>query len=181
MRILNILSLVALFACVAPLAAQQIDVQRPAGTSFANGDTDQLGKKTGKGTFALTYTIENLDATTLNLQGTFPVTVSGASNLNYQLVQPGAAALDQNQTTTFEIAVTPLDDGAYRLNLSIASDDPDDPSFLIRVRGDTGTKKDDDDDCSTRESGGPGALMLLGALSVVVLGVRRLRSTRQPQ
>lgn len=180
MRLLSVLCAITVLGLLSPLAAQQIDVQRPAGTSLANGATDQLGKKTGKGTFALTYTIENVDATTLDLTGTFPVTVSGAANVNYQLVQPGAASLDQNQTTTFEISVSPLDDGAYRLNLSIASNDPDDPAFLIRVRGDTGTKKEEDD-CSTREGSTPGALMMLGALSALVLGVRRLRSSRQPQ
>jgi hypothetical protein len=166
-RVVLLMTLIAL-----PLAAQEIDVQRPAGIPIPSGSQDKVGSKTGLGTMTLTYTIVNTDANDLTLSGASPVTPTSPNNLIFTLTQPGASVLGQNGSTTFQLDITPADDGAFALNLNIASDDADEGTYVIRIRGNTGTEEKEEEDCSTHEGTRPGILMLLAALGACGITLR---------
>lgn len=174
------MKLVGLIAVVAvlcgSLAAQEIDVQRPAGQPIPSGSQDNVGSKTGLGAMTLTYTIMNTDVTPLDLIGATPVTATSPNNIIFTLTQPASNQLQQNETTTFPIEITPAGDGAFAVNLTIANNDADEGSYLIRIRGNTGTEKKDDDDCSTSEGTRGSFLLALGAVCAVGVGLRLRRS-----
>jgi hypothetical protein len=174
MMVVKVIALV--LALCAPLIAQEIDVQRPAGIPKPSGEIDNVGKKTGKDSFTLQYTIVNTDANDLNLAGIAPVTGSAPNNLIFTINEPALSTLGQNESTTFTVDIDPVDDGAFALNLNIASDDADENPYVIRVRGDTGSSDKDEDDCSTRDGGRAGLLVAAATISAVAVGLRLRRS-----
>lgn len=181
MKYLAILSVLAMLAAASPLAAQVMSVERNA-TVILTGAIDNVGSDTGNSPMLLTYTIRNTDAVNaLNLVSTAPppdrpVEVTSVSikegNIVYTLTQPAAASIPASGTTTFTINITPSGDGAFKLNVSIYSDDPASP-YIVYIRGNTGTlKKKKDEDCSTSDSNRMGLLAILGVLSAGVVAVR---------
>lgn len=113
----------------------EIDVQRPASTSIADGDTDSVAGTVAGVLTTLTYTIENLGEEDLVLGGT-PVTISGQTNCTAVLNggQP-SSPIAPSGTETFSVDVTPTAAGAWEFELDIASDDPDESNYDITVSG----------------------------------------------
>jgi len=115
----------------------EIDVQRPAGTSIANGGTDAQGARTAGTPVTQTYTIANTGTATLNLTGT--PTVANQSNVTVGAIgAPGTLAVAAGATTTFDVTYTPTAVGAFSFDLTVASDDADEANYRVSVQG-TGT------------------------------------------
>ncbi|MCK7613612.1 choice-of-anchor D domain-containing protein [Roseibium sediminicola] len=116
------------------LGPAEIDVQRPAGTSIADGGTDSQGTVTFGVQQTLTYTIENLGGATLTLTGT--PTSAAASNVSVDSISaPGSSSLAGSATTTFTVQYTPTAAGAFSFQLDIVSDDADEGTYDILVSG----------------------------------------------
>ncbi|MBX3473764.1 MAG: hypothetical protein KF754_05230 [Planctomycetes bacterium] len=160
------------------LAAQTPDIQvQRAAINVNNGGTDRVGNSTGVDQFSVTYTIQNTGGGTLTLTGGTPITGSNAWAVNYTINPPLTTTIGAGMSTTFVLDLDPNANGYFSMRVNIASDDPDENPYTFTVEGDTGTKDKKDDDCSTGTGNGPGAVMLLGLLSALVVGLR-LRTAR---
>lgn len=170
---LNLMLLVTLFAGAGALAAQapEINVQR-AGVSVADGGTDNLGNSTGNSPFSVTYTIQNTGTGSLTLSGGTPITGNTPNQVNYTINPPGLTVIPAAGSTTFIVDLDPLTDGAWSMNIAIASDDTDENPYNILIAGNAGIKEDDDDDCSTGASSGPGMVLLAGLLAALAVAAR---------
>jgi len=111
----------------------EIDVQHPAGTSIADGGTDNVGNRT-VGTVNLTYTIYNsegntllavLDATASNYVNSSGFSVGTA--LPLYVAAGGTATLD----VTFNVTAA----GAFSFDMDIDSTDADEDPYDITVSG----------------------------------------------
>jgi LPXTG-site transpeptidase (sortase) family protein len=113
------------------IGVPEIDVQRPAATSIADGGTDTLANQS-VGTVNLTYTIDNS-------AGTDQLTVTGVSADNY------SNSSGFNSTTTFPLNIAAGDTdtidisfdidavGAFSFDMDIASNDADEATYDIKV------------------------------------------------
>jgi endo-1,4-beta-D-glucanase Y len=87
---------------------------------------------TGK---AITFTIENLGFTALNLTGSPKVVLAGTNANQFSLTQPTASSLALAATTTFVVTFNPTTTGTKTATLSIASNDPNVNSYVINLTG----------------------------------------------
>ena len=121
----------------------EIDVQRPAGTSIADGGTDNVGNQT-VGAVNLTYTIDNT-------AGTAALNVTGATASNYVNSSGFAVvtALPLNVaaggTANLQVSFNAGAAGAFSLDMDIANNDANENPYDIAIQG-TGTVLDTDND-----------------------------------
>ncbi|WP_416369924.1 choice-of-anchor D domain-containing protein [Tritonibacter mobilis] len=116
------------------VASPEIDLQRPAATSLADGDTDAQGNVAVGVQQVLTYTVENTGNATLTLSGT--PSSSAASNVSVDSISaPGSSSLAANASTTFTVAYTPTAAGAFSFELDVSSDDADEGTYDLTVSG----------------------------------------------
>lgn len=115
----------------------EIDVQRPAATSIADGGTDSVGGTVQATLTALTYTIENTGTGPLTLTGGTPVTITNVVNCTAVVSggQPASPVAAGGGTATFNVDVTPTAVGAWSFEIDIASDDSDEANYDITVSG----------------------------------------------
>ena len=115
-------------------ASPEIDVQRPAASSIADGDTDAQGNIDTLEQQTLTYTVVNSGTTTLTLVGT--PTSSNTSNVTVDSISaPGSTALAASASTTFTVSYTVQAAGAFSFDLDIVSNDADETTYDITVSG----------------------------------------------
>ncbi len=112
-----------------------------------------------------TFTITNNGNSTLTLNGTPLVEITGAHATDYTVTsQPATSSLTTGASTTFTVQFTPTTYDLRSATLQIASNDPDSPS-LTAVSG-ICPIPDDDDGCQLNTPGGMGkALALLVTLA----------------
>lgn len=116
-------------------AEPEIDVQRPAGTSIADGGTDNLGGVAENVTQALTYYIVNGGNTSLLLTGTPIVDIQNVSNLTVSVIQqPTITTLSPAALAPFQVELTP-GSGAFSFDMVIANSDPNEGNYTITVSG----------------------------------------------
>ena len=116
------------------VASPEIDLQRPASTSIADGGTDAQGTVAAGVQQVLTYTVENTGAATLTLTGS--ASSSSLSNVSVDSIgAPGSSSLAASGSTTFTVSYTPSAAGAFSFDLSLVSDDADEASYDITVSG----------------------------------------------
>ncbi len=116
------------------VASPEIDVQRPAASSIADGGTDSQGSVTFGVQQTLTYTIENTGSATLTLTGT--PTSASPSNVSVDSISaPGSSSLAGGATTTFTVQYTPTAAGAFSFEIDIVSDDADEGNYDLLVSG----------------------------------------------
>jgi len=113
--------------------APEIDVQRPASTSIADGGIDAQGSKSIGTQATLTYTVENTGTAQLsvtNITTTSPsqVTVDDISRTSFTVASGGG-------TETFDVQYTPTAVGAFSFDLDIANSDGDEGNYDITVSG----------------------------------------------
>lgn len=150
-----------------------IDVQYPVGSSLANGQTIDLGGSDNGTVHTLEFTIVNAGTADLVLTTPQPITGGSATNVNWVTNPPPISTIAPAGDTTFEVELTPTDDSEWDVIISVASNDPDEDPFNIRIRGVQGEPpEDDDDDCSTGEGGGTSVLMLAALLCGLVVALR---------
>ncbi|MBE7491760.1 MAG: choice-of-anchor D domain-containing protein [Planctomycetes bacterium] len=114
------------------LAPPEINVQRPAGTNIADGgSTAVTGTVAGAGT-PVTFTIQNLGGSTLNLTGR---SVANLVNCGVALGSFGSSTVAAGGSTTLTVTVTPTAAGAWSFDLDIDSNDSDENPYDIAVSG----------------------------------------------
>ncbi len=108
--------------------------------SIAPGGTPQLANDTNFGSATVTtgsvtetYTIKNTGLSTLTLTGATPVSVTGAGFS--VLSQPGSNSLAAGASTTFKIKFVPTAVGLQTGTVTIASNDPQNGTFIFNVQG----------------------------------------------
>ncbi len=113
--------------------APEIDVQRPASTSIADGGTVDLGNH-DTGSATLLFTLDNS-------AGTAQLSVSGvsASNLtnvsNFALNSTTPIDIPAGETGTFEISFDIDSEAAFSLEIDVANDDSDENPYDILISG----------------------------------------------
>ncbi|WP_018343878.1 glycosyl hydrolase family 8 [Cytophaga aurantiaca] len=116
---------------------QEINVRQATnnvltGTTFDFQNQQIAPPGTGK---PITFTIENLGFTTLNLTGTTKVALSGTDATQFSVAQPSANSLTLGATTTFVVTFNPTTTGTKNAILTIASNDPDENPYTINITG----------------------------------------------
>ena len=118
------------------VGAPEMDVQRPAGTSIADGGTDNVGNQT-VGTVNQTYTIDNTAGTaTLNVTGVTPSNYVNSSGFAVVTALPLNVAA--GGTATLDLSFDVDANGAFSLDMDIANNDADENPYDIAIQG-TGT------------------------------------------
>ena len=117
----------------------EMDVQRPTGTSIADGGTDNIGNQP-VGTVNLTYTVDNSAGTAqLDVTG---VTASNLTNCSSFVV---GTTLPLNvaagNTATLNVSFDVDASGAFSLDMDIANNDANENPYDIAIQG-TGTIPD---------------------------------------
>jgi phage gp45-like len=103
-----------------------------SGGSYAFADT-----AANTSAAAVTFTIENLGTSTLNLSGNPRVSVSGGDAAMFTVTSQPAATVTAGGSTTFAVAFAPTGIGAKSAVLSIANDDAGENPYVVNVSGDS--------------------------------------------
>gem|GEM_PF-1751644 len=110
----------------------EIDVQRPAGTSILDGDTDDLSTILVD-SHSLTYTVTNSGLAELTISAP---TASNLSNIsNFQVTTPPSSPISASGSTTFTISFDVNASGAFSFDISITNDDSDENPYVITIQG----------------------------------------------
>ena len=111
----------------------EIDVQRPALTSIADGGTLDLGDH-DTGSATLSFTLDNSAGTAqLSVSG---VTADNLSNVsNFALNSTTPIDIPAGETGTFEISFDIDTEAAFSLELDVANDDSDENPYDIQISG----------------------------------------------
>ena len=117
----------------AAVAAPEIDVQRPAATSIADGGSDALGNVDLAGS-NVTYTIDNSGAGDLTIPAG-GVIFAGQSNVAASVVTTLPLTVTAGTSSSLVINVDPTAAGAFSFNMDIASNDADEDPYDIAVSG----------------------------------------------
>jgi len=118
------------------VTAPEIDVQRPASNSIADGNADVQGNQTAGSPVTITYTVENTGSDTLNVTN---ITSASPSNVTVNNITPtNFTVTSGGGTTTFDVTYTVTGAGAFSFELDITNDDADEGNYDITVSG-TGT------------------------------------------
>ncbi|MBI9051272.1 MAG: sortase [Anaerolineaceae bacterium] len=112
----------------------EIDIQRPAGTSIANGATDNLGNPLPGTTYNLTYTIDN-SAGTAPL-GPFPYMETNYQNISSVFVDGSfGSTIPAGGSMTFDLSFTVDSSGPFGMDFWIESNDSDESNYHVVVSG----------------------------------------------
>ncbi len=122
---------------------QDINIRKATTTiNVLSGTTyDFQTQKTNTTGKLATFTIENLGFATLTLTGSTTIVLSGPNAAEFVLTQPTLSSLTLGQTTNFNVTFKPTSVGDKTATLTITSNDPDEPSYVITLIG-TGTLSD---------------------------------------
>ena len=116
--------------------APEINVERPASTTIADGGTDAQGSQAAGTQVTLTYTVRNTGTETLSVTN---ITSSGASNVTVDDIDPTSFTVASGGgTNTFDVKYTPTAAGAFSFELDITNDDVTEANYDLTVSG-TGT------------------------------------------
>ena len=114
----------------------EIDIQRPAGTSIADGGTDALGNQI-VGTINLTYTVDNsAGSAQLDITGVTASNLVNSSNFTVTTALPLNIAA--GATVTIDISFDIDTAGAFSFDMAIANNDNDENPYTFSIQG-TGT------------------------------------------
>ena len=109
-----------------------LDVQRPAASSIADGGVDPQGTIVFGVMQSLSYTVENFGNIDASITG---VSIVNASNSTASVTVSPAMTLAPAATTTFDVSYQADAAGAFSFDIVMASDDPDEGMYTITVNG----------------------------------------------
>lgn len=112
-----------------------MSVQRPVGTTIANGGNDNLGSLNAGAGSSFTYTIANTGTGTLLLNGTPLVALSNISNCSVSVTSQPAASVAPSGSTSYVVLVTPTAAGAFSFRMTIANTDAAKNPYIVNVSG----------------------------------------------
>ena len=81
------------------------------------------------------FAVVNMGAPFLNLTGPSPIAIGGAAATDFKVVAQAASSLDANTTSAFAITFDPTLPGQRTATVTIASNDPANPSFTFVITG----------------------------------------------
>lgn len=111
-----------------------IAVQQPAGTNLTDGDSKKsfgTVKTSSKGK-SKTFTIKNTGKTKLT---GLSIKKSGANKADFEVNGPEKTSLAAGASTTFKVTFKPSSKGTKNAAIAIASNDPDENPFNIKLSG----------------------------------------------
>ena len=97
---------------------------------FSQGFTNEVGSET-----PITLTIRNRGTAPLVLTGPPAITLEGSGAGSFVVEQPSASTIAVGASSTFKVTFWPQSPGVKSATLSIASNDADEPSFILRLTG----------------------------------------------
>jgi hypothetical protein len=120
-------------------AVSEIDLKE-GGSSIASGGTYDFGSQvSGSSGSPITFTIENLGTTALELSGAPRIAISGADALDFNIDSTSLSApIGVSNSTSFTIIFNPSAIGSRTAAISISNDDSDEGTYIINLAG-TGT------------------------------------------
>jgi hypothetical protein len=140
-----------------------------------------LGEHFNRAPYDLIIRIQNVGSTDLTLDtsmSNYPCEISAESQVSVIQNQPAGAIIAPGTYLEFNLSMTPTANTTWSVQLDIHSDDSDESPYTIVFTGvSTKRNSNDDESCSTGDSGSGGYLMLGGLLSLLALGAR-LRDSR---
>ena len=83
----------------------------------------------------VTYTINNLGSTSLNLIGTYPVAITGEAQTEYTVTTQPSTPIPAGGSSTFVVRFDPGQVGLRNAALSIASNDADELTYIFAIQG----------------------------------------------
>ena len=89
----------------------------------------------GSASAAITFTVDNLGTSNLNLTGTPRVAISGTDAAMFVVGTQPATPVAPSGTTTFTITFTPASLGAKSATVTIANDDSDENPYTFTLTG----------------------------------------------
>lgn len=113
----------------------EIDLQQPAGSSIATGDTVDLGQVTFGDVATTEFTVANLGTADLLLYAVPRVEFTNASNVDATVETEPSDVLEPSMTSTVALALTPTAVGPFSVDMVIASDDTDEDPYTITLTG----------------------------------------------
>jgi hypothetical protein len=97
---------------------------------FSQGFTNEVGTET-----PITLTIRNRGTAPLVLTGPPAITLEGSGASSFVVEQPAASTIAVGASSTFKVTFWPQSPGVKSATLSIASNDVDEPSFILQLTG----------------------------------------------
>lgn len=97
---------------------------------FSQGFTNEVGSET-----PITLTIRNRGTAPLVLTGPPAITLEGSGAGSFVVEQPSASTIAVGASGTFKVTFWPQSPGVKSATLSIASNDVDEPSFILQLTG----------------------------------------------
>ena len=111
----------------------EIDIQRPAGTSIADGGSDILGNRP-VGTVNLTYTVSNSTGKDqLTINNVTAVNLSNAASFSLNTSTP--INIPAGGSGSFDISFNVVGAGAFSLDMDVANNDQDESNYDIAISG----------------------------------------------
>ncbi|MBI9050196.1 MAG: sortase [Anaerolineaceae bacterium] len=111
----------------------EIDIQRPASTSIADGGTNAIGNQI-IGSVNLTYTIDNTaGADILTISNVTSTNESNISNFSLDTATP--INVTGGMTGTFDVSFDVTSNGAFSFDMAIANNDSDENPYTITISG----------------------------------------------
>jgi large repetitive protein len=115
------------------VSAPEIDLQRPAGNSLADGGTDNLGAQ-AVGTVNLRYIIDNsAGSDTLDVSGVGADNFANVSSFSLNTGMP--LSIPAGDSAEVDIAFDISGSGAFSMDLDIANTDSDENPYDIQISG----------------------------------------------
>jgi len=114
------------------LEVPEIDIQRPAGASIADGGTDSQGMQTVGTAVTVTYTVANTGGAPLNVTS---ITSSNPNNVTVSSISPANFTVGAFASATFDVIYTLMLPGNFSFDLDIASNDANEANYDITVNG----------------------------------------------
>jgi len=112
----------------------EIDVQRPAGTSIADGGADNVGDRLA-GTVTLDYTICNVQSLTLTIPSGGVTAANLVNCSGFTVLTALPLNIDGGNCATLQISLNVTDHGPFSFDMDIANNDDNENPYDIAVSG----------------------------------------------
>ena len=119
-----------------PPPPSEINLQNSSAVNVLTGNTDTITAAIPVG-FPQTYvyTIQNLAAGTLDLNGTLPVNLTGSTSCTATITQPTAAQVAGNSSINFSVDITATSATSWSASFSIPNNDSDEDPYTFTIAG----------------------------------------------
>ncbi|MCB1157941.1 MAG: choice-of-anchor D domain-containing protein [Leptospiraceae bacterium] len=103
------------------------------GQEYLSGSAYQISSSPGNSSF-VTFTLSNLGNLDLNIEETSP-SLSGEASSSYQIIAEPVRTISAGSSSSFVVSYTPSSSGTFNATLTISSNDPDEGTYIINIKG----------------------------------------------